>query len=140
MSGYKGRLARRGWDDYGSGEYQASRGAKTHNGVDYLADVGQPIEAPVDGWVTKLGYPYEDALEFRFVEILSSEGERHRVMYVEPAVRVGDAVRTSTVIGHAQDIAAHWSQPPKQMKNHIHHEVFERNGRARKYRHPEIEP
>ncbi len=56
-------------DTWGSGHFGASRGERTHIGIDYACSPGSQILAPCIGEVTKLGYPYSNDLSFRYVEI-----------------------------------------------------------------------
>src|SRR5690606_26576081 len=44
-------------DSYGSGAFGASRdgGSRHHEGVDYTAQAGQDVRAPISGFVTKIG-------------------------------------------------------------------------------------
>ncbi|KAK2167483.1 hypothetical protein LSH36_27g06052 [Paralvinella palmiformis] len=51
--------AARRCDDYGCGNYLASRGDRLHYGVDVLCDAGADIYAPIDG-VINLSIPYGD--------------------------------------------------------------------------------
>lgn len=111
-------LKRRGSDGFGSGHFGASRGSRTHNGVDLLVNAGEAINSPVTGTVTKLGYPYGDDLGYRYVEV-ESGGYEFRVFYVEPSVRVGQEVTTETAIGSAQDLGRRYPGIP----NHVHFEI-----------------
>ena len=114
-------LPQRGTDPMGSGHYGASRGSRTHNGVDYACYPETEIASPTFGTVTKLGYPYGDDLSYRYVEITDQFDKRHRVFYVEPSVQVGSLVHIGDVIGTAQDIEARYSG--RGMKNHVHYEI-----------------
>ena len=127
------KLPHRAPDDYGSGEYRASRGNRLHNGIDYQCAAGAEIVAPVTGLVTKLGYPYGDDLSYLYVEITDHAGERHRVFYVDPHCDVGDTVMFGvSVIGVAQNVAAKYTKG--HMNNHVHYEVKSPDG---SYRNPE---
>lgn len=117
-------LPKRGSDEWGSGEFHASRGSRKHKGIDYACYPGTQIESPTHGDVTKLGYPYGDDLSFRYVQITDDHGNNHRLFYVEPGVKVGDTVEQGDIVGEAQDIAARYSTPEKYMKNHIHYEIL----------------
>ena len=128
----------RGRDAYGSGEFGASRGSRTHNGVDYHTVAGTKICSMVDGRVTKLGYPYGDDLSYRYVEITDSGGFQHRYFYVQPGVVIGQQVVRTEVIGTAQDIKARYDDDPERaMKNHVHYEIFKVENGIRKYTDPE---
>lgn len=110
----------RGDDPTGHGYYGARRGAKKHRGLDLVAAPGDPTISPIHGVVSKLGYPYANALQFRYVEI-TGDIYRVRLMYVEPSVKVGDRVFEGDQIGTVQDIASYWNP---SMKNHVHYEVY----------------
>lgn len=114
-------LPHRPADSYGEGHFGASRGSRTHTGQDFACYPGTKITAPVDGIVTKLGYPYADDLSYRYVEVTDSDGLRHRLFYVEPGVSVDDAVLEGvTILGCAQDICARY---PNGMTGHVHYEI-----------------
>lgn len=119
-------LPERGTDDWGSGEFHASRsgGSRKHKGVDYGCLPETLIHSRTDGRVTKLGYPYSSDLSFRYVQIEDEHGARHRYFYVEPGVSLGEIVYAGDVIGEAQDIAGKYSRPDKVMKNHVHYEIL----------------
>lgn len=105
-------------DSYGSGHFGASRGGRTHKGVDLICPAGELVGAPVDGVVTKLGYPYAKHLEYRYVEI-TNNGYAFRVFYVLPTVQVGDKVKTGDIIGESQDLQPLYPG----ITDHIHFEI-----------------
>ena len=102
----------RGQDCWGSGHYDASRdgGKRKHKGVDLENQVNEAIEAFEAGVVSKIGWPYspEDPKtgHYRFIEIKCNSDIRHRYMYVEHLVQVGDMVEKGSIIGWAQDLGA----------------------------------
>ena len=116
----------RGTDPAGSGEYGASRGSRTHNGIDYTCVPGCEVLSPVDGVISKLGYPYADDLTWRYVQITDSDGLMHRLFYVEPNVGIGQKISLNMAIGIAQDITLRY--PDKGMQPHIHLEVKDQAG------------
>ena len=117
----------RGHDAYGSGEFGASRdgGGRRHEGVDYVSVAGQPVVAPISGYVTKIGYPYGNDPELRYVEI-SNPALKYsaRAFYVAPTVHEGDAVQIGDVIGKAESLQGRYGG----ITNHVHLEVL-RSGR-----------
>ena len=128
------KLKPRGTDDWGDGSFGAPRGGHTHRGIDYCADPGDEIMAPIAGSVTKLGYPYApkpgDKTTYRYVEITDYAGRRHRVFYCEPVVELGQHVTLNTVIGLAQDIAGKYHREDRgPMKNHCHYEILDLEGK-----------
>jgi hypothetical protein len=62
------------------------------------------VLSPVEGEVTKLGYPYNGDLQWRYVEVTDHRGWKHRLFYCHPTVTVGDTVLVDGVVGYAQDI------------------------------------
>lgn len=110
-------------DAYGHGWFGASRdgGTREHEGVDYRADAGQEVVAPISGYVTKIGYAYAGDLDLKFVEI-TNPALRHvaRVFYVDPKVAVGDVVRLGAPIGVAHSLQATY---PGGMTDHVHLEI-----------------
>ena len=109
-------------DPAGDGWFHAPRGDRLHNGIDYCCEVGGEILSPVNGVVTKHGYPYGDDLGWRYIEITDGDLNRHRLFYVQPLTKIGQTVTTDTVVGNAQNIAARY--PDQGMKAHVHHEIM----------------
>lgn len=111
----------RGRDAQGCGLFGASRdgGARQHNGVDFVCAPGELVLAFKTGTVTKLGYPYADKPEFRYVELhCPADGTRHRYFYVAPSVKVGDKVDAGAAIGKGQKL------PYAGITQHYHFEVL----------------
>ena len=115
----------RGTDPWGSGHYGASRGKRIHLGVDLAAQPESVLLSPVKGTVTKLGYPYSDDLSYRYVEITTTNGDRHRFFYVEPLVVKGQKVKVDDSIGIVQDIRTRYAGG---MTPHIHYEIKDDQG------------
>lgn len=114
--------APRTWDHFGSGAYGASRdgGVRHHAGVDYAAVAGQAVKAPISGYVTRIGYAYDDDLSFRYVEITNPALRyQARVLYVSPEVAVGETVRLGEAIGEAQTLQGRYPG----ITDHVHLEV-----------------
>jgi len=114
----KALLALRTHDNFGSGEYGASRGTRTHNGEDFACLVGAGIFPVTAGKVTKIGYPYGDDKTFRYVQVTLDDHD-YRYFYIDPIVRVGDVVGTNTIIGFVQDLDKRY----KGITPHCHFEV-----------------
>lgn len=115
----------RGTDGFGSGDFGASRGKRTHSGIDLCVAAESEILSTVSGVVTRCGYPYQSDRSYRYIEITDYRGYRHRFFYVDPVLRVGDyAVAEKTIIGIAQNISAKYSSESKVMKNHVHYEIL----------------
>lgn len=113
----------RGHDRHGGGEFGASRGGRSHGGIDLVVPAGEEILSPVTGEVTKLGYTYGDDLSYRYVEV-TAEGYRYRLFYVAPTVRVGDKVEYGDPVGTAQNIKRRYPG----ITPHIHFEVRNAEG------------
>lgn len=112
-------------DAYGEGRFHASRdgGEREHEGVDYTATAGQAVEAPISGFVSKIGYAYPDNQTLRYVEI--DNPALHltaRVFYVQPKVDVGQAVAVGRPIGQALSLQGRYPG----ITNHVHLEIAER--------------
>jgi murein DD-endopeptidase MepM/ murein hydrolase activator NlpD len=119
--------APRGHDEFGDGQFGARRdgGSRDHEGVDYVAKAGQDIQAPISGYVTKIGYAYAGYSDLRFVEITNPAlGYVARAFYVKPGVEVGQTVRLGEVIGTDQSLQKHYPG----ITNHVHLEVMEPGG------------
>ena len=124
-------------DLMGSGEYGAPRGSRTHKGIDFVVAKENEVITHVTGVVTKIGYPYAQKFDtkknklksaLRYVEITKEQRVddklcqvKHRFFYLNPSVRLGDAVEAGTCIGTAQDLKAIYGLT---MKNHCHYEVM----------------
>ncbi|HXA37676.1 MAG TPA: M23 family metallopeptidase [Phenylobacterium sp.] len=118
--------APRGEDAYGEGRFHASRdgGARDHEGVDYIATAGQTVDAPISGYVTKIGFAYPDDQTLKFVEIENPALHlTARAFYVDPDVAVGDTVAVGQPIGHAHSLQRRY---PLGITDHIHLEIAER--------------
>lgn len=118
----------RAHDAYGSGAFGASRdgGSRDHEGVDFIAEAGQTIVAPISGFVTKIGFAYAGAPELKFIEITNPALRYEaRVFYVEPQVEIGDAVALGRPIGRAHTLQRRY---PAGMTDHVHLEIQNRGG------------
>ena len=115
----------RGCDRQGCGHFGASRGTRKHNGVDLVCMPGDEIQSPVNGIVTKIGYPYggRDKHHIRYVQVTCGQYE-FRVFYVKPMVEVGQLVTTNSVLGFAQDLGGFYPE----ITEHIHFEIKDKNG------------
>ncbi|WP_293898963.1 M23 family metallopeptidase [Phenylobacterium sp.] len=120
--------APRGHDAYGEGEFGASRdgGSRRHEGVDFQADAGQVVEAPISGYVTRIGFAYPGDQTLKFVEITNPALHyAARVFYVNPKVQVGDTVAVGHPIGTAHSLQQKY---PGGMTNHVHLELVAADG------------
>ena len=115
-------------DAYGAGQFGARRdgGSRRHEGVDYRAQAGQDVDAPISGYVTKIGYAYAGDQSLKFVEITNPAlNYAARVFYLKPTVDVGDAVAIGRPIGKAHSLQRKY---PGGMTDHVHLEIIDRRG------------
>jgi murein DD-endopeptidase MepM/ murein hydrolase activator NlpD len=119
--------APRGHDDFGDGEFGARRdgGSRAHEGVDYVAQAGQTVHAPMSGYVTKIGYAYAGDTDLKFVEITNPAlGYAARSFYVTPGVEVGASVRLGDAIGKVESLQSHYPG----ITDHVHLEILAPGG------------
>lgn len=107
----------RGRDAHGAGYFGASRGSRTHNGVDFVCEPHEPVRCFKGGKVTKLGYPYSHDLSFRYVQVTDAQGKNCRYFYVSPTVELGDEVSAGDMLGTCQEL------PYEGIIQHYHFEI-----------------
>jgi len=116
-------------DAYGDGCFHARRdgGAREHEGVDYVATAGQAVNAPISGYVAKIGLAYPGDETLKFVEIDNPALHMTaRVFYVDPRVEVGDTVAIGRPIGSAHSLQKRY---PLGITDHVHLELADAKGR-----------
>ena len=94
--------------------------------MDFRADAGQTLVAPISGYVTKIGFAYPGDSTLKFVEI--SNPALHyaaRVFYIDPSVEPGQAVRVGQPIGAHHTLERKY---PGGMTDHVHLEVLDTHG------------
>jgi murein DD-endopeptidase MepM/ murein hydrolase activator NlpD len=122
--------APRGEDAYGEGRFHAARdgGEREHEGVDYVATPGQPVAAPISGYVSRIGFAYPDDQTLRYVEIENPALHlTARVFYVDPRVAEGDTVAVGHPIGAAHSLKRRY---PLGITDHVHLEIVEHGRRV----------
>ncbi len=112
----------RGCDPAGCGHYGASRKGHKHQGLDVKITPGQPVYAPVNGWVRTLRV-YAGSDEMKGVEIANSDVSV-KIFYMLPHVTTGQYVYAGQKIGTAQNVAEYYGNP--NMTPHLHIEVREK--------------
>ncbi len=109
-------------DKWGQGHYGASRGNRTHEGIDYFCPPESVVFANCSGIVSKIGYPYkpddEKGQTLRYVQITGEDNVDRRFFYVDPSVVVGQRINEGDPIGFVQDVAKYYPG----MNNHFHFE------------------
>ncbi len=135
-----GKLPVRRQDSYGEGHFGAQRSKLVkgdivyyeHEAIDYCCYPGTKVLAPVSGIVTKLGYPYGDDLAFRYVEVTAIDALRYRTFYIEPSVKLGEAVMMGeTIIGVSQRLGERYPANDRHkypITEHIHFEIRNKAG------------
>jgi murein DD-endopeptidase MepM/ murein hydrolase activator NlpD len=127
------KITDRGNDPTGHGHFGASRGSRKHKGHDIVSIEGESVVSMIKGKVTKLGYAYAEALQFRYVQV---ENETYKVwlMYVEPSegIKVGKEVCEGDRVGYCLDVAEyHHNKSPRKdglkMIPHLHIQIW-KNG------------
>jgi len=109
-------------DAAGDGHFGSPRGSRLHAGLDLLAEVGEPVKAPCEVNVLRVGQCYANSTALNLVELAPSlsRDARIKILYTSCIVRPGAILVQGQVIGYAQDVAGYHGRP---MKNHIHLEV-----------------
>ena len=118
----------RGCDGFGCGSFGADRdaGGRHHEGVDFDASAGQAVDAPISGFVSKIGTAYPGDARYHFVQITNPALHYEaRVFYVDPGVREGQPVRIGQKIGRARSLQARYPG----ITNHVHLEIGRIGGR-----------
>ena len=115
----------RGCDDKGCGHFGASRGKRSHSGIDIECFANAAIVSLVSGKVTKVGLPYadEDKRHYRYVEVTKG-GYRFRIFYISPMVKVGDEVDAGDLLGYSQDLTVTYPG----ITQHCHFEIKNKAG------------
>jgi murein DD-endopeptidase MepM/ murein hydrolase activator NlpD len=116
-------------DAYGYGVFGAPRdgGTRPHLGVDFKATAGQPVKAPISGYVTKIGFAYSGDDTLKFVEVTNPAlNYKARVFYMDPTVEVGDAVHLGQPVGTSHTLQEKY---PNGMTDHVHLEITDPAGR-----------
>ena len=109
-------------DPWGGGHYGASRGTRTHRGLDIRVRPNEPVYSPITGQILRKAYPYANDLSYTGVLIKGRfEWSRFEVkmFYLEP-IFLGK-VDAGQLIGRAQNLENKYSG----ITNHIHIEVTE---------------
>ena len=110
----------RQFDKFGSGQFGAKRGKRSHSGLDIEVRPGEDVFSPIKGNVIREALPYKDDLSFRGLLIKGVDewtGYEVKMFYVEGSICGG--VSPGTRVGHAQDLGMKYPG----IKNHVHLEV-----------------
>lgn len=111
-------------DPFGCGSFGASRGTRSHAGIDIVSFPNQSILSPITGTVTRFPYPYGGDLSYTGIEIINSD-YKIKMFYVSPVVAIGSNVSAGQVVAKSQNISAKYGAG---MTNHVHLEVYIKSG------------
>lgn len=106
-------------DSSGSGRFGASRGNRTHKGVDLEVTKGEEVYSPFSGVIVRTTRPYADDAKYKGIVLKSDSGIEMKIFYMNPSVSSG-RVSKGQVIGYAQAISEKYGG---SMKDHIHVEI-----------------
>ena len=106
-------------DPHGAGHYGAPRSGRLHRGIDFAAYPRSKVLSLTHGTVTKLGYPYDGDMFYRYVEV-TLDGNRFRYFYLKPLVAVGDVIEPLSVLGEVQDLTTRYAG----ITPHYHFEII----------------
>ncbi len=117
-------LPMREGDSHGQGHFGASRGSRTHKGIDVNAYPKTIIGSLCAGKLTKIGYPYRPETELghmRYVEVTNPDKLRFRYFYCVPVegLAIGDEIKLDQPLAVVQDRASF----SPGMNNHFHLEI-----------------
>ena len=118
----------RGCDEFGCGAFGSERdaGGRRHEGVDFDAAAGQAIDAPISGFVSKIGLAYPGDQRFHFVQITNPALHYEaRVFYLDPSVHEGQAIHIGQAIGRDHSLERRYPG----ITNHVHLEIERIGGR-----------
>ncbi|NOT36440.1 MAG: M23 family metallopeptidase [Saprospiraceae bacterium] len=117
----------RGCDPLGCGNFGASRGSRTHNGIDIACLSGSNVYAPLDCKVIRTVDPYGDR-KYSGIELASLNDNNDKltiiIMYMNPDIfKIGQNVKRGDVIGSCQDITVKYPG----ITPHLHIEMLINN-------------
>jgi murein DD-endopeptidase MepM/ murein hydrolase activator NlpD len=107
-------------DAAGDGQFGAKRGERFHLGVDFEAEAGQGVVAPVDSQYRRfVRRVYATDALYTGMELETQEFLL-TFFYVSPSIDHQTSVKAGQLIGLAQDINSKWGDP---MINHVHFQL-----------------
>jgi murein DD-endopeptidase MepM/ murein hydrolase activator NlpD len=112
-------------DSQGDGFFGASRGYRSHNGLDIVVTPSSGVYSPIEGVLLRKAYPYGTSRSNEqwegcvIVGVGDYQGYEVKIFYMRPFV-IGEYVFPGDIIGVAQDISRKYSSA---MIDHLHVEV-----------------
>ncbi|MEM1123823.1 MAG: M23 family metallopeptidase [Bacteroidota bacterium] len=110
-------------DPLGEGHFGASRGIRTHNGVDLVTFEGQKIFSPIDGVVVRYANPYPDDSRWKGILIQGNgffADTTVKIFYMNSMFFPSELIVAGQTIGISQAIS---QKHGSAMIDHIHVEV-----------------
>jgi murein DD-endopeptidase MepM/ murein hydrolase activator NlpD len=116
------------FDNYGSGQYGASRdgGKRSHNGIDIEVKANEQIKSPIDGIIKRQSFPYANDRSYEGIKIEGIgkwKGTVIKLFYMKGII--SGTVKAGDVVGFAQDLTKKYPG----ITNHIHMEIKKNNKR-----------
>lgn len=113
-------------DKRGNGRFGASRGNRTHEGVDITTEPNTKFEFPIELKFIRYAYPYKGITKIKGGLFMDKKGRVWKFFYLNPNIKAD----FTTSIGTSQDIAGYYAKEKNQdgMINHVHAEVRDKNG------------
>jgi murein DD-endopeptidase MepM/ murein hydrolase activator NlpD len=112
-------------DSKGDGHFGASRGRRTHNGLDLIVVPGSAVYCPIEGYMKRVAFPYgagrrnKKWLGCAIEGMGLYRGYEVKIFYMDPFL-MGEYVYPNDIIGKAQAISKKYSS---RMIDHLHVEV-----------------
>ena len=112
-------------DTRGEGHFGASRGRRTHNGLDIIVVPGSAVYCPIEGYMKRVAFPYGTGRRNKKWLGCAIEGTglyrgyEVKIFYMDPFL-LGEYVYPNDIIGKAQAISKKYSS---SMIDHLHVEV-----------------
>ncbi|MGB0863943.1 MAG: hypothetical protein ACPG19_08380 [Saprospiraceae bacterium] len=112
-------------DTKGDGHFGASRGRRTHNGLDLIVIPGSAVYCPIEGYMKRVAFPYgagrrnKKWLGCAIEGMGLYRGYEVKIFYMDPFL-MGEYVYPNDIIGKAQAISKKYSS---RMIDHLHVEV-----------------
>lgn len=107
-------------DAEGLGHFGASRGGRTHLGVDFQVRPGHEIVSPITGTIKRIAWPYKVGGEYSGLLIENKIFECKMFYFLPFKSIVGNPVLRGETIGNAQAISLAYPG----MFNHIHMQLM----------------
>lgn len=110
-------------DTQGDGSYGASRGGRTHKGLDLVVAEGQEVRSPIDGVLVRRATPYADDLRWSGCLITNDRYEVKMFYMIPNNSKIGQKVKKGEVVGYAQNISLKYND---MMTPHLHVEIYDK--------------